>query len=48
MTYDNFGKVWSLDHIVPTGLFDFDKPEDLELCFQTITETKAAAFILVY
>jgi hypothetical protein len=33
MTYDNFGKVWSLDHIVPTSLFDFDNPEDLELCY---------------
>ena len=33
MTYDNFGKVWSLDHIVPTGLFDFDDAADLELCY---------------
>lgn len=33
MSYDNFGKVWSLDHIVPVGLFNFDDPEDLKLCY---------------
>ena len=33
MTYDNFGKEWSFDHIVPTSLFDFEDPDDLELCY---------------
>lgn len=33
MTKDNFGKVWSLDHIVPVDVFDFDDEEDLKLCY---------------
>ena len=33
MTKENFGSVWSLDHIVPVHLFDFDDIDDLKLCY---------------
>ena len=36
MTIDNFGKIWSLDHIVPVELFDFENINDLELCYNFI------------
>lgn len=36
MTLENFGKVWSLDHIVPVDLFDFDNLNDLKLCYNFI------------
>ena len=36
MTIDNFGKVWSLDHIVPVDLFDFNNLNDLKLCYNFI------------
>ena len=36
MTKENFGKVWSLDHIVPVDLFDFDNLNDLKLCYNFI------------
>lgn len=33
MTKENFGTEWGLDHIVPVGLFDLNKQEDLKLCY---------------
>lgn len=36
MTTENFGKVWSLDHIVPVHLFNFDDINDLKLCYNFI------------
>jgi hypothetical protein len=33
MTFENFGKVWGLDHIVPVDLFNFDDLNDLKLCY---------------
>ena len=36
MNKENFGKVWSLDHIVPVDLFDFDNLNDLKLCYNFI------------
>jgi hypothetical protein len=33
MTKDNFGQVWSLDHIVPVDVFNFEDEEELKLCY---------------
>ncbi len=33
MTLENFGKFWSLDHIVPVELFDLNNTEDLKICY---------------
>ena len=33
MTKENFGSVWSLDHIVPVDLFDFNNIDELKLCY---------------
>jgi len=33
MTVENFGKVWGLDHIVPTELFNQDDPNEFKLCW---------------
>lgn len=33
MILENFGSVWSLDHIVPVDLFDFNNEDDLKLCY---------------
>ena len=33
MSYDNFGKTWGLDHIVPVHLFDLSNEDDLKLCY---------------
>jgi len=27
MTWDNYGK-WHIDHVIPTSVFNFEKPED--------------------
>ena len=33
MTFDNFGKIWSFDHIVPIDLFDLQDDKDLKLAY---------------
>ena len=33
MTKENFGKIWSLDHIVPVGVFDLTNEDDRLLCY---------------
>jgi hypothetical protein len=33
MTVENFGKVWSLDHIVPVELFDLSNMDEKRLCY---------------
>jgi len=33
MTVENFGKVWSLDHIVPVDLFDLSNMNEKRLCY---------------
>lgn len=36
LTWDNFGKAWQFDHIVPTTCFDFNNQDDLKLCWSFI------------
>lgn len=36
LSWDNYGKKWQFDHIVPVVYFDFDKEEDLKLCWNFI------------
>lgn len=36
ISWDNFGKMWQLDHIIPVGYFDFGKEEDLKLCWNFV------------
>lgn len=33
INWDNFSAAWQFDHIVPLAYFDFDKEEDLKLCW---------------
>ena len=33
MTWENHGKVWHIDHIIPCVSFDFDSEEDLKKCW---------------
>jgi hypothetical protein len=33
MTLENFGKIWSLDHIVPVDLFDILNVDEKRLCY---------------
>ena len=33
MTFENFGKIWSLDHIVPVDLFDILNLDEKRLCY---------------
>lgn len=33
MTWDNHGKIWELDHIIPCSSFDFSIEENLFKCF---------------
>lgn len=36
MTNENFGKIWSLDHIVPVELFDLDNEIEIKVCYHYI------------
>lgn len=36
LNWDNFGKAWQFDHIIPTSYFDFTNVEDLRLCWNFI------------
>ena len=33
MSWDNYGKVWHLDHILPCRAFDLSKQEEISKCF---------------
>jgi hypothetical protein len=33
MSWDNFGKSWQFDHIIPLAYFDFDDESELKLCW---------------
>jgi len=32
-TWENYGKVWHIDHIIPCAAFDFRKPDQLKWCW---------------
>ena len=36
LNWDNFGKAWQFDHIVPTTYFDYSNEDDLKLCWSFI------------
>lgn len=36
LQWDNFGKAWQFDHIVPATYFDYSNEEDLKLCWSFI------------
>jgi hypothetical protein len=33
ISWDNFGKLWQFEHIVPVAFFDFSQEEELKLCW---------------
>lgn len=33
MSWDNYGKIWEIDHIMPCAIFDLIKPEHQRRCF---------------
>ena len=36
LSWDNFGTAWQFEHIIPLAYFDFEKEEDLLLCWNFI------------
>jgi hypothetical protein len=36
LSWDNFSRVWQLDHRIPTACFDFSLGEDMKLCWNFI------------
>jgi hypothetical protein len=36
MSWDNFGRLWQFEHVVPLAYFDFALEEDLKLCWNFI------------
>jgi hypothetical protein len=36
LNWDNFGIAWQLDHIVPVAFFDFEREQDLYLCWSFV------------
>jgi hypothetical protein len=36
LTWDNFGKAWQFDHIIPATYFDYSNENDLQLCWSFI------------
>lgn len=33
MSWDNYGKIWVIDHIVPIRMFDIFNKEDMKICW---------------
>jgi hypothetical protein len=33
MSWQNYGKIWEIDHIMPCAIFDLAKPEHQKRCF---------------
>jgi hypothetical protein len=33
MSWDNYGKIWQIDHILPIELFDLTNQEQQKICF---------------
>lgn len=33
MSFDNFGKHWSVDHVIPIDKFDLNNKEEMNMCF---------------
>ncbi len=33
MNWDNYGKVWNIDHTIPVNAFDMESDLDVEVCF---------------
>lgn len=33
MTWENYGQVWHLDHVIPCARFDLSDPEQQKICF---------------
>ncbi len=36
LSWDNFGKKWQFDHVIPVAYFDFSNQEELKLCWNFI------------
>ncbi len=36
LDWENFGKAWQFEHIIPTSCFDYSNEEDLRLCWSFI------------